>query len=174
MATSNFSILGSARVYVGTYGKYNSGSLAGAWLTLSDYSDYNDFLSACCDLHSDEDDPEFMIQDSENLPRVFLTGYLSESVNPEFWDMLQTLSELSENEAEAVLAYWDECDSGASIDSIIDRYQGYYDSEEDYAEQLYAECYDIPDHLYNYIDWSAVARDIFIDYSFCSGHVFSC
>ena len=31
--------LSEARVYVGTYGKYNNGSLFGAWLDLSDYSD---------------------------------------------------------------------------------------------------------------------------------------
>ena len=30
--------LSEARVYVGTYGKYNNGSLFGAWLDLSDYS----------------------------------------------------------------------------------------------------------------------------------------
>ncbi|MBQ6977044.1 MAG: antirestriction protein ArdA, partial [Paludibacteraceae bacterium] len=27
-----------ARCYVGTYGKYNGGSLAGGWLDLSDYA----------------------------------------------------------------------------------------------------------------------------------------
>lgn len=30
--------LSAAKVYVGTYGKYNNGSLSGAWLDLSDYS----------------------------------------------------------------------------------------------------------------------------------------
>ena len=34
-----------ARCYVGTYGKYNAGSLAGAWLDLSDYPTYQDFLN---------------------------------------------------------------------------------------------------------------------------------
>ena len=31
--------LSAASVYVGTYAKYNNGSLSGAWLNLSDYSD---------------------------------------------------------------------------------------------------------------------------------------
>ena len=31
--------LSEARVYVGTYNKYNNGSLFGKWLDLSDYSD---------------------------------------------------------------------------------------------------------------------------------------
>ena len=57
-----------ARVYVGTYGKYNNGSLFGKWLDLSDYNTYGDFLKACKQLHKGERDPEFMIQDSEGFP----------------------------------------------------------------------------------------------------------
>ena len=36
--------LSEARVYVGTYAKYNNGSLFGKWLDLSDYSDKDEFL----------------------------------------------------------------------------------------------------------------------------------
>ena len=32
-------VLSEVKVYVGTYAKYNNGSLSGAWLDLSDYSD---------------------------------------------------------------------------------------------------------------------------------------
>lgn len=48
--------LSEARVYVGTYGKYNNGSLFGAWLDLSDYSDKEEFYDACRELHKDEED----------------------------------------------------------------------------------------------------------------------
>ena len=37
----------TARIYVGTYAKYNNGSIAGAWLNLDDYSDKDAFLAAC-------------------------------------------------------------------------------------------------------------------------------
>lgn len=57
-----------ARVYVGTYKKYNEGSVKGGWLDLSDYATYGEFLTACHKLHKDEHDPEFMIQDSECFP----------------------------------------------------------------------------------------------------------
>ena len=57
-----------ARVYVGTYKKYNEGSLNGGWLNLADYATYGDFLKACKQLHKGEHDPEFMIQDSEDFP----------------------------------------------------------------------------------------------------------
>ena len=39
--------LSNAKVYVGTYGKYNNGSLFGAWLDLSDYADKEEFYEAC-------------------------------------------------------------------------------------------------------------------------------
>ena len=57
-----------ARVYVGTYKKYNEGSLAGAWLDLNDFKTYDDFLRKCREVHKSERDPEFMIQDSEGFP----------------------------------------------------------------------------------------------------------
>lgn len=58
----------NAKVYVGTYKKYNGGSLAGAWLSLADFKDYGAFLAACKKLHNDEADPEFLIEDSEGFP----------------------------------------------------------------------------------------------------------
>ena len=51
------------KVYVGTYAKYNNGNLFGEWLELDDYSDEDEFLEACRELHSDEEDPELMFQD---------------------------------------------------------------------------------------------------------------
>lgn len=56
------------KVYVGTWGKYNNGSIAGGWISLADCENYNAFLSKCKELHKNESDPEFMIQDSEDFP----------------------------------------------------------------------------------------------------------
>ena len=57
------SILNQVRVYVGTYAKYNNGSIFGEWLTLGDYENAEEFYNACRELHADETDPEFMFQD---------------------------------------------------------------------------------------------------------------
>ena len=46
--------LSAASVYVGTYAKYNNGSLSGAWLNLSDYSDKEEFYEACRELQPPE------------------------------------------------------------------------------------------------------------------------
>lgn len=51
-----------ARVYVVTYGKYSNGSLFGARLDLSDYSNKEDFYEAGQRLHKDEEDAEYMFQ----------------------------------------------------------------------------------------------------------------
>lgn len=50
-------------IYVGTYHKYNCGSIAGKWLNLTEYSSKEEFYEACKELHSDEEDAEFMFQD---------------------------------------------------------------------------------------------------------------
>lgn len=57
------------RLYVGTYGAYNSGSLRGKWMDLEDYVDAEEFYQACRELHKVEHDPEFMFQDFEGFPR---------------------------------------------------------------------------------------------------------
>lgn len=56
---------------MGTYGKYNSGSLAGAWLELSQFDNFDAFMQKCKEVHKDERDPEFMIQDVECWPDGF-------------------------------------------------------------------------------------------------------
>lgn len=58
------------RVYVGTYAKYNNGNIGGAWISLNNCDSYSDFLKKCASIHKDEQDPEFMIQDYENMPDV--------------------------------------------------------------------------------------------------------
>ncbi|HMP91047.1 MAG TPA: antirestriction protein ArdA, partial [Kiritimatiellia bacterium] len=56
------------RVYVGTYAKYNDGSIAGEWIDLEGH-DADSFRDACLELHKDEADPELMFQDFEGFPR---------------------------------------------------------------------------------------------------------
>jgi antirestriction protein len=79
------------RVYIGTYAKYNRGSIAGGWLTLTDYKNYGDFCDACRKLHSDEADPELMIQDYESFPDGLSC---TEWINKEdFYDVINACNE---------------------------------------------------------------------------------
>jgi len=51
-----------------------------------------------------------------------------------------------------------------------DEYSGCWASEEEFAQNFYEDCYDIPDHLERYIDWGAVAHDMMVDYSVYEGN----
>ena len=73
------------QVYVGTYRKYNEGSLYGKWINLSDYSDLEAFYKDIRELHKDEKDPEYMFQDYE-VPKLIKSldliseGYISKDI----------------------------------------------------------------------------------------------
>ena len=78
------------KIYCGTYAKYANGSIDGAWLDLEDYSDKDEFLAACRELHKDEADPEFMFQDWEGIPDDMVSEF---HVSPECWDVLEAYDE---------------------------------------------------------------------------------
>lgn len=151
------------RIYVGTYAKYNSGSIAGAWLDLSEYSDRDAFIEACAELHKDEADPELMFQDFEGFPRC----WYSESSAPA--DILWEWLELSEGEREAFALYADHLCGEVSIDDFREAYNGTADSEAAFAEQIAEDCGEIPKDLpaWIVIDWEASwQRNLRFDY-FC-------
>ena len=162
-------------VYVGTYGKYNNGSLAGAWLNVLDYESEADFYAACRELHSDEEEPEFMFQDFENMPDN-MAGECW--INSELWEMAADLADLSDTEAEAYEAFRSLLMSSSdnlSVARFRNCYLGEWDSEVDFAENFADECGyldQMPDNLRHYFDFSAFARDLFFDFDFVNGFVF--
>jgi antirestriction protein len=145
-----------AAVYVGTYAKYNQGSIAGAWLNLEDYSDKDTFISACEELHADEADPELMFQDWENIPE----GMISEChIDQDVFSWL----DLDEEERALLALYRSNVDSSGSMDDARDAYCGHVDTKEIYAEEMFTDCYNVPKELERYIDWGLVARDLEFD-----------
>lgn len=86
--------LDTASIYVGTYAKYNNGSLYGKWLNLSDYSDYDELLTAMYKLHSDESDSEFMFQDYENCSFFEKLGLIGESyISSEIFEIADQMND---------------------------------------------------------------------------------
>lgn len=67
----------SPKAYVGTWAKYNEGDLDGKWIDLDDYSNYKEFMEAAKKLHSDEENPEIMVQDTDNIPN-WMKEYINE------------------------------------------------------------------------------------------------
>ena len=66
-------------IYCGTYHKYNCGSIFGKWFKLNEFADCDEFLDACRELHSDEEDPELIpykeIEEEDDTP--FSARFLS-------------------------------------------------------------------------------------------------
>lgn len=146
----------TARLYVGTYAKYNNGSIEGAWMDLDAYADRDAFLEACKNLHRDEVDPELMFQDFEGFPR----GFYNESAAPpaELWEWL----ELDEVEQELLEVYQEHIDQHGTVETARESFLGKYTSPEDWASSFLEDTgglEGVPEHLKNYIDYEAYARD---------------
>jgi len=152
-------------VYVGTYRKYNEGSIFGKWMRLSDYNSFEEFADACRELHKDEDDPEFMCQDYEGLP----SGLYCEAGIGWLEDIFD-LMELSEEDRAKVLEYWGEVDDKADPRTILDRYYCENMDDEDFG-YLMAEGLEIPEYIENYFDYERFGHDCKFDYTITSNYI---
>ena len=164
---------GNPSVYCGSYHKYNCGSLYGLWLDLTKFSDYDEFIDICRQLHADEDDPELMFQDYENFPRQL---YCESCMGEEVFDKIIEYADLSDSDKEAFDDYL-ALGRDYDIDAFHEAYQGKFDSEADFADYIISECYDLDSMMGNlsfYFDYEKYGRDLFLDgYSMGdNGHVF--
>ena len=155
----------SISVYVGTYSKYNNGNLNGEWVDITDFSNWEEFIEYCKNIHSDEDEPELMYQDFENFPNGI-------ELCEDTFELLQKYANHENKDAlDAFINHYGYLD----FDKFDERYYGEFNSEEDFARHIVDECYDINQmgSLSYYFDYNAFARDLFIsDYVFSNGYVF--
>ena len=163
----------SPALYCVTYGKYNSGNLSGMWVDLSTFDYYEDFENFCLAIHADEEDPELMYQDYENMPG----SLYSESMGEKGFEKIMEYCELCDDYSVEAVDDFLEWDSSDDLDRMHDAYVGVYDSEEDFAEEIVSDCYDLENimgSLSCYFDYEKFARDLFMcDYYFGShGTVF--
>lgn len=168
----DFSNIKDASIYVGTYAKYNDGSLFGKWMKLSDYADKDEFYRACAELHKDEADPEFMFQDWEYIP----DGLIGESwVSSLVWGLM----EQDEDDLEIACHYLSACsvklEDYENADDLIaeakEKFVGYYNSLEDLGIAE-AEYLNIPDYIERYFDYEAFGCDCAYDYYEDDGYYF--
>tara|TARA_A100000171_G_scaffold37434_1_gene36437 strand:+ start:525 stop:1013 length:489 start_codon:yes stop_codon:yes gene_type:complete len=148
------------QIYVGTYGKYNDGNLAGKWLQISDYQNKHEFVEACRKLHEDEHDPEFMFQDWEGLP----DNTVGES---HLDDLVFDFANIDQDDRDIIDAYMDatgqELDD--ALENALDSFRGYFDSVQDFGEELAADILEIPSNIEPYFDYEAYGRDCLLDMS---------
>jgi antirestriction protein len=166
------------KIYVGTYHKYNCGSIEGAWIDVTEL-DKEEFYSKCKELHKDEQDPEFHFQDWETID--LLEDFISESgTDPEFWELKEQIKDFSNEQIEALTAYQNLFGT-IDVSDFEDRYFGHFegffgDINTAFGEHMLQEMGEleqVPQHLRYYIDSEAYGRDLLIN-DFCEfeGFVF--
>lgn len=147
---------GEPSVYVGTYGKYNDGSLCGLWIDLSSFDDYDEFINFCKAIHADEEDPELMAQDFECFPRQWYNeGFIDEDDFNHILEYSQMCDKHGQEAADDYMEFHDE------LDNFEEAYCGEWDSEEDFARHIVDECYDLESEmgdLARYFDYEAFGR----------------
>ena len=158
----------SPALYCGTYGKYNSGNLSGMWVDLSTFDDYEEFINFCKAINADEEYPELMYQDYENMPG----SLYHESMGEKEFNQIAEYCELCDEYGLEAVDDFLEWDSTEDLDNMHDAYVGVYESREDFAREIVSDCYDIENIMGNlacYFDYEAFARDLFMgDYYFGS------
>ncbi len=157
-------------VYVGTWHKYNCGSIAGRWFDLTTFDDERDFFAACRALHQDETDPELMFQDYEGFP----ANMASEChIN---WAWVEGFRQARDEGCEEAYRLWGDDTGETDFDSFRDAWWGEADSEEAFAVEFASDTgllAGVPETVALYFDYEAYARDLFLDsFTFIDGHVF--
>ncbi|MBE3289217.1 antirestriction protein ArdA [Enterobacter cloacae complex sp. P31C] len=157
-------------VYVGTYHKYNCGSIFGKWFDLTEFDSKEDFIGACHELHANEHDPELMFQDWEGIPSQFASESSVE------WAFVEGYRRAEEEGKAAAFFAWADYTGDSDYDAFDDAYRGEAASEEDYAYEFVQDtgliC-DVPESLRMYFDYEAYARDLFSSgLVFVDGYVF--
>lgn len=142
------------RIYVGTYAKYTRGSLNGAWLDLEDYPCKQDFYEACAELHEDEADPEFMFQDHEDIPSMFITEC---SIDVEFWDYMDC--ELDDEIKEAYVELKERWNAEDCESSYIGKFYGDTELGEHVVDE-HGLLNGAPEELQCYFNYEAYGRDL--------------
>ena len=152
------------RIYVGTYAKYNDGDISGEWVDLTDFAhDYDGFVKHCREIHKDEKDPEFMIQDYEGFPRKWY--HESGLPTEEEFDKIIEISELDDSEKNAYDAYLELDFSDDSIEAFRGHYYGTYDGDYDLGMD-FVDRFGMPDNPEQYFDYDRFGRDLMYDYHY--------
>ena len=152
------------RIYVGTYAKYNDGSIDGEWVDLTDFAhDYDGFVKHCREIHKDEKDPEFMIPDYEGFPSsMYHEGGLP---SEEEFNKIIELYELDDSEKDAYAAYLELGYSDDSIEAFREHYYGKYEDDNTLGYESVEE-FGMPQNPEMYFDYDRFGRDLMYDYHY--------
>lgn len=138
---------------------------------------YNDECVTCDNFEVEEgmesDIVDFMEENECNSWEIY--GWEGEYPDPVDFDNLDEYAEIVDKIDEHGEAYYLRWQDIGDFD-FDDQYNGCYDSEAEFAQRLYDDCYGCDNTLYCYVDWDHYARDLMMDYSCYEGseglHIF--
>jgi antirestriction protein len=150
------------RIYVACLSAYNNGKLHGEWIDCD--QDADDIWAEINKMLAQSPEPdaeEWAIHCYENWQGIEISEH--ESI-----ERIAELAQLLEEHGQAYAVYYQHYASDATSEDFQDRYIGKYEDEEDFVYQMWDECGRLKqlEELNineSYIDWSAIARDWFID-----------
>lgn len=142
------------RVYAACLASYNAGTLHGEWIDATDPDELREGIGDMLADSPADDAEEWAFHNSEDF------GEYSVGEHDDI-DILTEVGRCIEEHGEAFAAYAENIGDGADEAGFEEAYCGEWDSETDYAENFMDDCYEVPAHLSNYIDYDAFARDLF-------------
>ncbi len=146
------------RIYVADLEAYNNGSLHGVWIDATqDLDIIRAQISEMLKSSPEGWAEEYAIHDYENFGNYEVEEYSCVETLHEIALFIEEYAEV----AIAALEYTSDLEDAR--DMAENRYHGCYDSEKEFAEQLYNDIYEIPAHLEYYIDYDLIARDLFVN-----------
>ncbi len=167
--------MGNISIVIGSWGSYtecNERAIGSKWLDLSDYSDWEEIIEELENegFELEGIDEELFIQDIEGVP-----GYSTnwDYVHPK--QLFETLLEsgiLDDDYLYDVFTAYLEVNDLDDWDNLVSSRGRHWDDDiilyqnqdmDEVAYNLMHECYEIPDYLENYIDYSSFARDLYYD-----------
>ena len=144
------------QVYVACLASYNSGILHGEWISADQELDeiieeINQMLD-CSPLGSEA--MEWVIHDYDNFYQISLGEY-------ESLEKISKLGRLVAKYGEPFCVYTSfKGTRFTTEEGFISSYVGEYESEAGFSEELYRDCYEIPDFLDSYIDWGKSSKNL--------------
>ena len=144
------------RIYVSTISHYNSGSTAGAWVSLDEYPTAETFDAAARELHKEEHSPVLIFQDYQGIPGA-LCG--TAGLDNRLWKWLA----LSEHDREVVDAWMRKIGGDTSILNIFASFLGRADSWEAYVDnhvQVSGMLSGASESLKTYFDYAEYGREL--------------
>lgn len=146
-------------IYVACLASYNNAVLHGVWIDATQSED--EIMENIWDMLDNSTEPnagDYAIHDYEGFGNIKIHEYEAISNITEYASFIEEHGKLGL----ALLPDYSIDDARLMLD---EHYQGVYDSEVDFAKQLFDECYDhqLPDNLICYFDYEAFARDLFIN-----------